>query len=346
MSNETVTFSIIIPVQPGGDAQAALNALANVDYAPEQFEIVLVDGKRPSLQRNVAAREASGQYLYFLDDDSEIHPDALQRAAAHLGGPHVVGVGGPNLPAPPVNLTERCVGVVLASQVGTSLVRSKYEATGGVRPAREYDVILCNMCLEHAAFTDLGGFDERLYPNEETEFFHRLRVRGGGRYILYDPELRVDRGRPRSLWELAGKIFNYGRGRMEQTLIAPSATTFAHMLPLLFVLYAGLCAVLPLAPLLYSWALYGAVVGGVSVGHTCRVRNPLAWPILVLCYVITHVGYGLGLAFGLLGWPLRRLRRRSADVKVRFIKRFGDPWPTGRTPADSGTAPDTDSGSR
>ena len=327
MSNETATFSVIIPTQPRGDASLVLRSLEQVDYARDAFEILVVEGRGPSRQRNIAAGEARGQYLYFLDDDSQIHADALSRAAAHMGGPHVVGVGGPNLPAPPANLTERCVGRVLASQVGTSLVRSKYEATGGVRPAREYDVILCNMCLDRSAFLELGGFDERLYPNEETEFFPRLRVEGGGRYILYDPELRVDRGRPRSLWELAGKMLNYGRGRMEQTLIAPSATTLTHMLPLLFVLYAAITLALRWEPLVWSWAVYGAIIGTVSVAHAWSLRNPLALPILVLCYLTTHVGYGLGLAFGLVAWPLRRLWRRSRPVEVRHLKRFGDPWP-------------------
>jgi len=322
------TVSVIIPVAPEGHAELVLESLEQVDFPAADCEVLLAEGHQPSRQRNLAARQAEGHVLYFLDNDSQIHPDAFDRAAAHLADEQVIGVGGPNLATPPVNLRERTVGLVLDSAAGTSRHQAKYGTHGEVRPAREYEIILCNMCMRRETFLAHGGFDERLYPNEETEFCHRLRSAEPDRKLLHDPDMCVDRGRPDRLLQFADKIFNYGRGRMEQTLLAPSATTFMHLVPMFVVLFGIASLALRTWWMGAMWGVY--VLGVLGMATLQAVGNRLwrAWPLLVLCYPITHLGYGLGQLWGLVRFPLAVLRRRPPrPVKLWLVKPLGRPWP-------------------
>ena len=131
------TFSIIIPVKPGG-AVRALEALRRVDYPAEDFEVLVAEGRCPSLQRNLAAGEAKGEYLYFLDDDSLVAPDFLRRAAACYEKRYIVAVGGPSLTpeddSPPAAGIRAGPGVSIRRWCGPEPVPALRRASRDRRP--------------------------------------------------------------------------------------------------------------------------------------------------------------------------------------------------------------------
>ena len=61
---DVTSFSIIIPVKPGGYV-AAYDHLKTIMPDDIRYEILLAEGSAPSRQRNLAAREAAGDILYF-----------------------------------------------------------------------------------------------------------------------------------------------------------------------------------------------------------------------------------------------------------------------------------------
>lgn len=289
-------ISIIIPVKPGG-AVRALEPLRQVDYPPDRLEVLVAEGTRPSRQRNRAAAEASGELLYFLDDDSLVTPDFLKRAVGHFAEPQVAVVGGPSLTPPSDSLRQRSFGAALSSRLGGGGVRNRYRRTGGVRHTGDHELILCNLCIRRDIFLHYGGLDERLYPNEENELLDRLRQ--AELRFIHDPELAVTRSQRPTFRAFARQLFTYGRGRGEQTRISRRLPLPA-LVPPLFLVYLLL---LPLAdnPVYYLPLLcYGLLVFWFAAEGARRCGDPALMPLLVPVFPLLHLAYGAGLILGLV----------------------------------------------
>jgi glycosyltransferase involved in cell wall biosynthesis len=102
----TPHFSVIIPVHNGGsDFERCLDALDRSRFSDRELivvddgstdrsaqlarlrgaEVISTDRPRgPGAARNLGAERASGEFLFFVDADCEVHPDSLDRAAAVL----------------------------------------------------------------------------------------------------------------------------------------------------------------------------------------------------------------------------------------------------------------------
>lgn len=319
---DSITFSIIIPVKPGGTVRA-LHRLRSVAYPSSHMEVLVAEGTRPSRQRNQAAAAAAGEMLYFLDDDSLASPDFLARAAAHLADPSVAAVGGPSLTPASDSRFQRAIGVVLASRLGGGGARNRYRATGSPRRTSERELILCNLAMRRDVFLAEGGLDERLYPNEENELMDRISKRGMG--LVHDPDLAVRRSQRSTFRAFVRQFFGYGRGRGEQTRIA-GVRSVVDFLPTVFLIYLLLLPVAPWAPCFLPAALYGAAVMVSALSGAVRSRLYAALPWLVVLYPTLHLCYGAGLLKGLLTPRFRSEAGETAAVTIRCIKEFGAPW--------------------
>jgi hypothetical protein len=316
------TFSFIIPVKPGGHV-AALAALRQLDETgPHTFEILIAEGSSPSRQRNAAAREAQGEIIYFLDDDSIVSPDCLSVCAGVMADPAVAVAGGPSLTPPTDSLLQQIFGSALSSLLGTGAVRNRYCARGSKRITTEKELILCNLAIKRSVFIDSGGFDERLYPNEENELLDR--ISSGGMILMHVPGMAIQRSQRRTVRLFVRQMFSYGRGRGQQTLIAGPGTV-AGFAPLLFLVYLCLLPALQsnrfsLAPLLAYLALvlFFSLAEVIASGSISRL-------LLIPLYPLMHISNGWGLLYGLLGGKHGRSAPGDpAPVAVRRIKAFGE----------------------
>lgn len=292
----------------------ALSAVRRLDYPPDRLEILIARGRQPSVQRNTAVRSASGDWIYFLDDDAQPLPGNLRRAMAELASaPEARMLGGPNLCPPEAPTLERVFAVVLSSYFAFFSSRARYHKVGGLRPSGEKELILCNLLCSRKAFLDAGGFDELLYPNEENALMDGLQRAGA--VLLYDPEFVVYR-RPRSsVSAFARMVFTYGRGRAEQFRLHPTLGSLPNFAPPLFCLYLVAIAGLPwwgLVPLgVYLLVLLlQSLASSLSYGP---VLSFLAAPFVLL----THVGYGLGFWRGLFT-PVKQQASERPKVEVKL----------------------------
>lgn len=314
-------FSIIIPVKPGGDVKALAN-LKWIDYPSDLFEVLVAEGCRPSRQRNSAASEAGGDILYFLDDDSLVSPDFLKRADSYFADPSVAVAGGPSLTPEADSRRQRAFGLAFASIFGGGGARNRYRRTGSVRETDDSELILCNLSFRRGLFLEMGGFDERLYPNEENELMSRIKEKG--LKLIHDPELAVHRSQRKSMKAFIRQLFGYGRGRAEQTIIAgfPGIVSFA---PLFFVLYLLLLPFfnnqLYYLPLLCYLIL--TVISGVA--GAARGKDPALAPLLWAVFPLLHISYGTG---NIWGFTFGRLVKKTSDsgVTVKKVKPFGGGW--------------------
>jgi succinoglycan biosynthesis protein ExoA len=311
--------SVIIPTRPGQADIPAVTAARALDYPRDRLEIIVARGRQPAVQRNRALKTASGELIYFLDDDALPRPGNLQRAVASFRDSQVKMLGGPNLCPPDAPPLEQVFAVVLGSWLAFGPSRARYDSVGVVRPSNEKELILCNLMARRADLLELGGFDESLYPNEENALMDALQKRGAR--LLYDPEFVVHR-RPRpSLKAFCKMLFTYGRGRAEQFRLHPTPGSALNFVPPLFCLYLVVAAVLAfrLGPVVFApLALYLLVVLGQTIASMASKgvgRALLAAPLLLA----STLCYGLGFWRGLTTTVRPPDKNLPGEVKLETV---------------------------
>ena len=284
-------ISINIPVRPGGSV-IALDQLRRVNYPAEKIEVVVAEGHCPPRQRNLAVAHSSGEIVYCLDDDSLAPSGLFERVAAHYEDKDTAVVGGPSLTPSTDGTLQRCIGYVLGSYFGTLTMHARYSSVGKVRWSSEKELITCNLSLRREVFCKEGGFNEAIFPNDETELLSRLAHRG--HKIIYDPSVFVERSQRRSFSELTRQFFSYGTGRMKQMFLHPSLIVWLFLFPLLGLVYLVTLSILVF---IYDWWLllplfpYLAVTLLMTVYVTVRERDVCALVYLPLLYPSIHVCY-------------------------------------------------------
>ena len=316
---EYPAVSIIIPVKPGG-AVRALDGLRNVEYPENFFEVLVAEGTCPSRQRNLAAHEAQGALLYFLDDDSLVSPDFLKRAVRHYRQDKVAVVGGPSLTPEEDSPLRQAFGLALASPFGAGSVCNRYRRHGVCRETGDHELILCNLSISASVFNEAGGFDERLYPNEENELM--VRLRRSGWKLIHDPELAVYRSQRPTFPAFVRQLFGYGRGRAQQILLG-GGINIASFVPVFFLLY--LLGLPFLQRPVYYLPLLCYLVMVLAVAFRAAVTSEKTGPafLLPLLFPVLHLSYGAGLLSGLAVYGAGKRGRPAASVTVKRIKPFG-----------------------
>ena len=312
--------SIIIPVKHGGEVRA-LAAIAEASYPSELLEVLVAYGSQPSAQRNLAAQEAKGELLFFLDDDSRVAPAFLEIAASHYRHPKVAAAGGPSLTPDTDSALQRAIGAALASAVGGGGVRNRYQKSGKARQSCDSELILCNLSFRRDIFLSHGGLDARLYPNEENELMDRLLREGF--LLVHDPELAVFRSQRRSYRAFVRQMFGYGCGRGEQTLLSGKVKPVS-LAPSLLLIYTLLLPFLGRGLFALPILCYLALVAAASLLGAFSGRDPALLPRLLLVFPTLHLVYGAGVIHGLLRPRYRRGPRPAGGIEVRRVKAFGE----------------------
>jgi succinoglycan biosynthesis protein ExoA len=313
------TVTVIIAARPDMAEVRAVAAARKLDYPQDKLEIILARGRQPSVQRNTALRAAAGEIIYFLDDDAIVLPGNLRRAVAQFTSAEVKMVGGPSLCPPDAPGLEQAFALTMGAWLAFFSSCARYRKVGKPRATSEKELILCNLLARREALLDLGGFNEKLYPNEENALMDELQKRGGK--LLYDPALMVYR-RPRPTLRAFGRmLMNYGRGRAEQVRLHPTLRSAPNFVPPLFCLFLAL---LPFLPFVCWWVLaaYGAAVLIQALAVTPLKK--LHWfPIIAGLICASHICYGLGFWRGCLTKPKPPPATVSAEVKLEKLQSLG-----------------------
>ncbi len=308
MNENVPRVTVLIAARPEQAEIKAVTASRLLEYPAEKIEIIVARGKQPSVQRNTATRAATGELIYFLDDDSVPDPKNLGRATSIFADRTIKMLGGPNCCPPDAPALEQIFALVLGSWLAFGPSRARYTSVGQRRETSEKELILCNLIARRDALLEVGGFNEALYPNEENALMDELQKRGGK--LIYDPDFLVYR-RPRSTLRAFAKMLRtYGRGRAEQFRLHPTLGSLPNFVPPLFCIYlvlmmfvwivslfvSGLTPVRNVSSLLL--VLYAVMVLGQTAFLVPRgglARSLGAAPLLVL----SHIFYGAGFLHGL-----------------------------------------------
>ncbi len=136
-------------------------------------------GTGPGAGRNIAAREAYGDWLVFVDDDCIPQPGFIEAYATAISGTLEGEL-------PPV-FSGKTIGS--GGVEGSLLWEAPVYGGGGLPPS-------CNFAISAEVFRASGGFDERYRISfEDIEFFARLEAEGYS--IRHLPDALVEHPRRR-----------------------------------------------------------------------------------------------------------------------------------------------------
>jgi glycosyltransferase involved in cell wall biosynthesis len=310
------SVTVIISARPDQAVVRAVAAAQKLDYPAGQLEILLVRGRQPSVQRNVALRAARGDIIYFLDDDSIPPPENVRRAVELFQAPGVKIAGGPSLCPPDAPALQQAFALAMGSWLAFGPSCSRYRARGVLRPSSEKELILCNLFARREDLLQLGGFNESLYPNEENALMDELQKRGG--LLLYDPGLFAYRLPRPNFRAFCRMLLNYGRGRAEQFGLHPTIRSAPNFVPPLFCLYLAAFVFLPpMARWLAVLYLAAVLIQSIAV---LSWRKWFWLPQIMGLIFVSHVVYGLGFWRGSLKKPQPPAPDVSASVQLEKIQ--------------------------
>ena len=130
-------LSFIVPSRPGTDLSGIKAEIARLDLTGHSGECFFVEGTLPPLQRNVAIRKTTGDFVFLLDDDLIVPRDLVGKTLAHFDSDQVAVVGGPNLTPENDPPFAQLSGELLASRFATGATSSRWRKDSADRDATE-----------------------------------------------------------------------------------------------------------------------------------------------------------------------------------------------------------------
>ena len=309
------------------------------DYDKNNIEIFQAEGTHPTVQRNECIKQASGDIVYFIDNDSMINPNNIKKAVEIFEtNENVAIVGGPaihNVNSSKEKYIDKCMRSYYA--VGPIANRYSVNKTSS-REGTDRDVILCNLFIRLNVLFEAGLFNESLYPNEENALIDK--ILSLGYKLMYDPQIIVKRP-PRSSLRLYIKmLLNYGRGRFEQLYRDFNKKNLIFTLPAFFSLYIILLPIvfiifkiskinyiafyfIPLIIYLIITLLAGIITALKEKGFISKIKGFFVFPYM---FFITHFFYGLGFFYGIIriakGFTHAGRRQRTVKFDIKKFKSF------------------------
>jgi len=293
-----VRLSFIIPSRPGTDLSGIKAQVAGLDLSGHSAEFFFVEGTLPPLQRNVAIRRSTGDYVFLLDDDLLLPRDLARTTLGYFESDRVAVVGGPNLTPESDPPFAQLSGALLASPLATGATSSRWREGAADFNATESKLHGCFLCFRGDLLRRYL-FAEDLFPNDENELIWRLR-RDGYR-LYYVPECSVQHKRRSTLGSHLKQVYVSGRGRGELMRRSGLRGQVLYVAPLAFLAYLVTAALLVWRRPLFAAPLvaYGALAATLSISTFVRLRRPVFLWAGALMFA-SHVAYGIGLFRGLV----------------------------------------------
>jgi succinoglycan biosynthesis protein ExoA len=278
-----------IIVVDGASTDRTLEVVREIARQDPRIRIVPNPGRYQVYAWNIGTREAQGRYVAFCSAHTEYASDYLARCLDAQRRTGAANVGGVQTPVGD-GIVGRAIALAMQSPFGIGNAQFRY-----AQEEKFVDTVFGDF-FEKAVLLELGGYDESIPFNEDSEFNYRLRQAGYS--ILLSPTIRVRYHVRSSIGGLIHQMFRYGFWRRRTQLEHPQFVPWRIMAPPL-LLAGTLVSLIALAftksvfalaiPLLYALFVTAAVM---RIG----VESKALLPALCLFAVLPamHFAYGAG----------------------------------------------------
>ena len=283
----------------------------------ERFEIILlpdsetvVEGVKvvptgsvlPGRKRNLGARVATGDVYAYIDSDAYPRGDWLANGVRHLQEASVGAVGGPAVTAPSDDGFCQAQGTVLSSFLMSGTLSARYREKSTTETD---DIHSVNLLVWKNVVHEVGGWNEKYWPGEDTLF--SLAIRKAGYKQLLASDVVVYHHRRRKVSQYLRQVSSFGTHRGYFAKKYPETSRrlgyFAPAMALVGLIL-GLLIAIELQWFLWVY-LAGLAAYLVSLIIAAGRSDGNRFTVFALI-PLTHLVYGLGFIRGLLVAGLSR----------------------------------------
>lgn len=264
-----------------------------------QTRVLTCPVRNTSKAVNMAIEASDSPRMLWISGHCRLSPDYVTKAVSEAALHENVVTGG-SLEVAGVGFAGRVNAMILQSRFGTGTAPWRFRKHPGWVSSVTYAL------YDRAQLARLGGLDERLIRNQDTDLMARLR-RDGTRFRMVDA--CAEYIAPATFGAFWRRAWGNGAWTVWGSKLGWAAASWYHFTPMLAVLVAGLLLVLSvwsIVPLLLLGALivlYAAAALIASLGLAIRNRcfwAPFVLPIFLFAH---HVVYGAGALSALLRPP-------------------------------------------
>ena len=219
--------SVIVPAyNEENHIKNCLDSILSLDYDPALIEVIVVDDgstdstasiisgygnvqiikgahKGPSAGRNLAISKANGEFIALTDADCVVPRNWIKDLVAHFEDDNIAAVGGTQIPAQDSTDFEVSVQKVFSALGFVAGYGKKIAAPGSIDHNAS-----CNVIYRKAVLMNVGGFDESLWPGEDVELDHKIKLKG--LTLKQVPSVAVEHYRPRNIVQYRKMMNKYG----------------------------------------------------------------------------------------------------------------------------------------
>ncbi len=159
----------------------------------------------PAQKRNLAIRDARGDFLIFIDDDAYPEKNILEILDSDFLDEKVSAVGGPAMTPHDDSFLQKVSGAFFLSSFSGGFPE-RYISKGKKREVQDWPTV--NLTVRKNIFQKINGFNSEYWPGEDTELCLQI-IKAGGK-IIYDPEAQVWHHRREGLKRHLKQVGGYG----------------------------------------------------------------------------------------------------------------------------------------
>ncbi len=252
---------------------------------------------KPADKRDIALKHAKGEILAFLDDDAYPIKDWLKNALLNFEDKDVAAVGGPAVTPLDDNLLQKASGNIYASFLVSGNFRYRYIPQG----RREVDDFpSCNFLVRKSVMEELGGFDTKFWPGEDTKLCLDITKKLKAK-IIYDPRVLVYHHRRKVFFPHLKQIASYAFHRGYFVKKYPETSLkLSYFIPTLFLLFLIGGFILSFFCAFFKGLYLGILGLYLVLAFVTSVSAPfIIIPLVFVGIILTHLSYGLYFVKGL-----------------------------------------------
>jgi glycosyltransferase involved in cell wall biosynthesis len=261
---------------------------------------------------NLGLKANNANIKIILGAHAEIYPDYINQCLQAFKFDEKIGCVGGVIENVYENQTAEIIGKAMSSGFGVGNAHFRTGQMDGFVDTVAFGA------YKKEVFEKIGYFDEELIRNQDDEFNFRLLKHGFKIYLFR--AIRSKYYVRASFKKLYKQYFQYGYWKVYVNKKHKTITTLRQIVPLLFVIYLIIGAILALLhPLILNLYLLVMVLYFFAGIYSAFKQNQKINTILgiVKTYFILHFSYGLGYLKGIIDFFMRNKSIKSEESLTR-----------------------------